>query len=392
MAGPMCGGRLAVEPRADCPQYSGATGGTRHEGKVSMVKRNEDILALTALAAVIVGCLLVLAPFLSAILWAVVICFSTWGIYERLLALVRGRESLAALLMTCLLAVLVLGPLAIVAASLGENTTHLARAIQGWAAAGPPEWLARVPVIGETLHAYWIAFDMGKLVAYLRDLAAPLSRFALGTGLALGQGVLWLALGVLITYFLYRDGLDVAAHLRAGMERIAGARAHQLLAVAGNTIKGVVYGIIFAALAQGVMAGLGYWIAGVPGPFLLGLLTCFLALIPWGPPLIWVTASVWLYHAGHTGWAIFMFLWGITAISSIDNILRPYLISLGSRLPFLLVLLGVVGGVLRFGIIGVFLGPTLLAVGYALISEWTRATRARRSVDADVQAPSPPGA
>ncbi len=347
-----------------------------------MVKRNEDILALTALAAVIVGCLLVLAPFLSAILWAVVICFSTWGIYERLLALVRGCETLAALLMTCLLAALVLGPLVIVATSLGENTTHLARAIQRWAAAGPPEppeWLARVPLIGETLRAYWAAFDMGKLVAYLRDLAAPLSRFALGTGLALGQGVLWLALGVLITYFLYRDGLEVAAHLRAGMERIAGARAHQLLAVAGNTVKGVVYGIIFAALAQGVMAGLGYWIAGVPGPFLLGLLTCLLALIPWGPPLIWVPASVWLYHDGHVGWAIFMFLWGITAISSIDNILRPYLISLGSRLPFLLVLLGVVGGVLRFGIIGVFLGPTLLAVGYALISEWTRAARAKRS-------------
>jgi predicted PurR-regulated permease PerM len=347
-----------------------------------MVKRNEDILALTALAAVIVGCLLVLAPFLSAILWAVVICFSTWGIYERLLALVRGREILAALLMTCLLAALVLGPLIVVATSLGENTTNLARAIQRWAAAGPPEppeWLARVPLIGATLRDYWAAFDMGKLVAYLRDLAAPLGRFALGTGLALGQGVLWLALGVLITFFLYRDGLDVAAHLRAGMERIAGARAHHLLAIAGNTVKGVVYGIIFAALAQGVMAGLGYWIAGVPGPFLLGLVTCILALIPWGPPLIWVPATVWLFREGHPGWAIFMGIWGITAISSIDNILRPYLISLGSRLPFLLTLLGVVGGVLRFGIIGVFLGPTLLAVGYALLSEWTRTARARRA-------------
>ena len=347
-----------------------------------MVKRNEDILALTALVAVIVGCLLVLAPFLSAILWAVVICFSTWGVYERLLALVRGRESLAALLMTCLLAALVLGPLVIVATSLGENTTNLARAIQQWAAAGPhepPAWLSRVPLIGERLQAYWSAFDMGKLVAYLRDLAAPLSRLALGTGLALGQGVLYLALGVLITFFLYRDGLDVAAHLRAGMERIAGARAHHLLAIAGNTVKGVVYGIIFAALAQGVMAGLGYWIAGVPGPFLLGLVTCILALIPWGPPLIWVPATVWLFREGHPGWAIFMGIWGITAISSIDNILRPYLISLGSRLPFLLTLLGVVGGVLRFGIIGVFLGPTLLAVGYALLSEWTRTARARRA-------------
>jgi predicted PurR-regulated permease PerM len=284
--------------------------------------------------------------------------------------------------MTCLLAALVLGPLVIVAASLGENTTHLARAIQQWAAAGPhepPAWLSRLPLIGERLQAYWSAFDTGKLVAYLRDLAAPLSRLALGTGLALGQGVLYLALGVLITFFLYRDGLDVAAHLRAGMERIAGARAHHLLAIAGNTVKGVVYGIIFAALAQGVMAGLGYWIAGVPGPFLLGLVTCILALIPWGPPLIWIPATVWLFREGHPGWAVFMGIWGITAISSIDNILRPYLISLGSRLPFLLTLLGVVGGVLRFGIIGVFLGPTLLAVGYALLSEWTRSARARRA-------------
>jgi predicted PurR-regulated permease PerM len=156
------------------------------------------------------------------------------------------------------------------------------------------------------------------------------------------------------------------------MERIAGARAHHLLEVAGSTVIGVVHGIIGTAIVQGVLAGIGFWIAGVPGPILLGLITCVLALIPMGPPLIWIPAAAWLYQDGHPYWSLFMAIWGMTAISSIDNILRPYLISQGSRLPFVLVLLGVFGGILKFGVIGVFLGPTLLAVGYALIIDWTR--------------------
>jgi predicted PurR-regulated permease PerM len=133
----------------------------------------------------------------------------------------------------------------------------------------------------------------------------------------------------------------------------------------------VVYGILGTALAQGILAGMGLWISGVPAPLLLGLLTFFLSLIPMGPPLVWIPATLWLFYRGDPGWGVFMGMWGAVIVSGVDNLLKPYLISRGSNLPFVLVFLGVFGGVIAFGFIGIFLGPTLLAVGYALLQDWS---------------------
>lgn len=341
-----------------------------------MLRTPENIFTIAALALLGAGCILILAPFLSAVLWAVIICFSTWRVYERLLHVVNGKTYIAAGIMTLLLAAVLVVPFIIVGASLGDNMDNLADALRRFKAEGlatPPDWIAGLPVVGAKLDELWrgFAMDSTALLDFARKLAAPISKWLLGAGVAFGVGLAHLTISVLTAYFLYRDGTAVAARLRAGMERIAGVRAHHLIEVAGNTVKGVVYGIIGTCLAQGILAGFGFWIAGVPGPFLLGLLTCFLALIPVGPPLIWVPATLWLYHQGQTGWVIFMLTWGVIAISGIDNVIKPYLISQGSAMPFILVLLGVMGGLLSFGVIGVFLGPTLLAVGYALVLEWT---------------------
>jgi predicted PurR-regulated permease PerM len=155
------------------------------------------------------------------------------------------------------------------------------------------------------------------------------------------------------------------------MKRVAGGRAERLLEVAGATTKGVVYGIMGTAIVQGAVAMIGFAIAGVPGALLLGFVTFIFSLIPGGPPFVWIPATVWLFYTGAPGWGTFLAIWGFLAISGIDNVLRPYLISRGSRLSFLLVLLGVVGGVLGFGFIGIFLGPILLAVGFTLLKEWS---------------------
>jgi predicted PurR-regulated permease PerM len=143
-----------------------------------------------------------------------------------------------------------------------------------------------------------------------------------------------------------------------------------LNAVAGGTIRSVVYGILGTAFAQSILAAIGMWIAGVPGALLWAMLTFFLSVIPVGPPLVWGTATLWLLSQGSIGWAVFMGLWGFFGISGIDNIVKPYLISRGSHLPFILTLVGVLGGALAFGFIGVFLGPLLLALGYRLLQEW----------------------
>jgi len=170
---------------------------------------------------------------------------------------------------------------------------------------------------------------------------------------------------------VYRDGAALSERLEALFDRVGGKQAPGLTRIAGDTIKSVVYGVIGTALAQGFLAGIGFLIAGVPGTLLLGVLTCILSLIPFGPPLIWAPAAIWLFQNGETGWAVFLALWGFLLVSTVDNVLKPYFISKGSHLPFILVFLGVLGGVLAFGILGIFLGPTLLAIAYTLFQEWS---------------------
>lgn len=144
--------------------------------------------------------------------------------------------------------------------------------------------------------------------------------------------------------------------------------------VAGRTVRGVVYGIGGTALAQAVIAGIGFLIAGIPNAGLLALLTFFLSVIPMGPPLIWIPTAIWLFWKGSVGWGIFMICWGLL-VSSVDNVIKPIIISQGGRMPFILVLLGVLGGAMAFGFIGVFLGPTLLVVGLRLLEHWNMMKR-----------------
>jgi predicted PurR-regulated permease PerM len=174
---------------------------------------------------------------------------------------------------------------------------------------------------------------------------------------------------------VFRRGTELADALTAALTRMIGPRARQFLDVAGGTITGVVYGILGTALAQGILAGLGFLVVGVPGALFLGLLTFFLSLIPMGPPLVWIPAVVWLFAEDRYASGVFLAIWGLFVISGIDNIIKPYLISRGSRLPFVLVFLGVIGGVLAFGFIGVFLGPVLLALGFTLLTAWARGER-----------------
>ena len=179
-----------------------------------------------------------------------------------------------------------------------------------------------------------------------------------------------LALSIFIAFFLFRDGVAAAGRLTAAVDRIGGERGRHLLVVAGNTVRGVVYGILGTALAQAIAAGIGFLIAGVPGVALLALLTFFASVVPViGTALTWLPAAIWLFHQGATGWGIFMLIWGV-GIANIDNVVKPWLISQGSNMPFILIFFGVLGGALTFGFIGVFLGPTLLAVGYRLVEEW----------------------
>jgi predicted PurR-regulated permease PerM len=228
-----------------------------------------------------------------------------------------------------------------------------------------------LPAVGQSARTYWIEVgqDSARLLQDAKRFLEPATAGLLKTGLLLGQGLVQLTLSILISFFLFRDGLSLAERLTSTVARLGGERGKQLLDVAGKTIRGVVYGIIGTALVQAVMAGIGFIVAGVPGAAVLSLLTFFLSVVPMGPPVVWLPAALWLFHKGSPGWGVFMLVWGVI-VSSVDNVVKPWLISQGSDLPFILIFFGVIGGALTFGFIGVFLGPTLLAVGYQLIRTW----------------------
>jgi predicted PurR-regulated permease PerM len=325
----------------------------------------------TRAAAVILltlGCLVVLRPFLAAILFAAAVVISSWPLYLRLRLRMRGRRTLAALTMTLTLTLLVVIPLALVAYNLADNAAAAFDELRKLSAGDlhPPPWVRGLPLIGGQLDTYLneLLASRDRMMELARRLAEPARNILVAGGIGLGTGVVQMALAAFVSFFFYRDGEALKTVIAGAMRRIMNEEAESVTDTVANTVRGVMYGLLGTALAQALVAAIGFAIAGVPAVLLLSVLVFVSSLIPLGPPLIWGGAAVWLFAQGSTGWGFFF-------ISGVDNVVRPMLISRGSSLPFLLTLLGVLGGVIAFGFVGLFIGPTLLAVGYSLMSGWT---------------------
>lgn len=351
---------------------------------IPLGKPIEQILGTGALLLLAFGCALVLQPFLSAILWAAVICFSTWPAYRRCERAVGGNKGVAAAVMTLLVTLVLVAPFAVMVPTLTDNVGNLLAVMNQVLEQGPPtppRWVVGLPVIGENLAAYWesLAHNAPAFAIELKKLIGPATNLAVASGAVLGAGLLELGLSVFISFFFFLHGRRMAAHVRAVGERFAGPRARELLLVVGATVKGVIYGLIGTALAQALLGGLGFWIAGVPQALLLGFLTFVLSFVPAGPPLVWGSVALWFLVQGAVWWSVFIAAWGLLLVSSIDNLIRPYFLGKTNNLPVLLGLFGLLGGVIAFGFIGIFLGPTLLAVAYSLFREWTMAEVDERS-------------
>lgn len=335
--------------------------------------RSDRVLAVLALALLGAGCVLVLWPFLTSLIWAAILASTSWPVFLRLNNWVGNRRTLTAGMLTVLGTVALLGPIVALALAQADNVAQLARAASALGKEGLPDapsWLANLPLVGPTLHSYWQQFaHNGQRL--INEVGGPAQAAALSGGRVLAKGVVDMALSVFLVFFFFLYGETLNVRLRIALEHLAGPRASYLLDIARGTVSGVIYGVLGTALAQGVLAAIGFAIAGVPGAVLLGAATFFLSVVPIGPPLIWGGAAIWLFQQGQPGWAIFVIVWGFFLVSTVDNIIKPFIISRGASLPFAIVFLGVLGGVLAFGVIGAFLGPTLLAVGYRLLLEWT---------------------
>lgn len=345
-----------------------------------MQKKYSDlILTQLALVLLVAGCVLVLWPFLTALIWAAILVSTSWPVFLSLSRLLGERRILAAILMTLMVTLALLAPVTAVALALADNVAELARVATALLKNGLPDapvWLTSLPLVGQMIHDYWqqLAHDGQQLIQTLERFTEPVQATILAAGRLMGKGVLDIGISVFLSFFFFLHGEALALRLFITLEHLAGSRALYLLDIARGTVTGVVYGILGTALAQGVLAAIGFAIAGVSGAVLLGVATFFLSVIPVGPPIVWGGAAIWLFQQGQLGWAIFVALWGFFVVSTVDNVIKPFIISRGAKLPFAIVFLGVLGGVLAFGVIGVFLGPTLLAVGYSLAIEWTSAT------------------
>ena len=336
--------------------------------------RIDRTITLVVLAVLVSGVFLVLQPFLSAIVWAAILAATMSPMFRWLRTRLRSA-GWAAAGMTLLILLVFVAPFVIVGLTLVENADRVVEFSRVTIERGPPDppvWLKTLPLVGERVSAYWASFahDGASLLAELRRFVDPLRQFAFKGGAVVGEGLLQLTLSVLIAFFFFRDGDAIMARVRGAISRIAPKRGHRMLDVADATTRAVVYGILGTALAQGVLMAIGLFIVGIKAAPLLGLVTFFLSPVPIGPPLVWIPAGLLLIAQGDTGWGIFLLVWGLVVVSSVDNILKPMIISHGSDLPFILVMLGVFGGVIAFGFIGVFLGPVLLALGLALVKEW----------------------
>jgi predicted PurR-regulated permease PerM len=235
-----------------------------------------------------------------------------------------------------------------------------------------PDWVVRLPVLGPRAAEAWEEIGMHNpaVMSRLQEFSGAVAMTGFGAALGVMRGLGLLALSVLFASLFYLGGENAAAGLLAGMQRIVGARAAYLLALVGKTVNGVVYGILGTSIVQGALCGVGYWIAGLPSPILLSWVTAFLAVIPGGPILIVLPGALWLAHVGHLGWGIFLVAWAVVVGVFSDNVLKPVLIGKSSRVPVILVMMGVLGGALAFGFLGAFIGPTLLAVAHAVLRQW----------------------
>jgi predicted PurR-regulated permease PerM len=343
-------------------------------GNTSLIEKTVVLLLFALLVA---GVFLILRPFSVGLMFGAILAVAAWPVRTWLVKSgLSGGTAAIVMLATLLLFVLV--PIGVTAPGLADDLRSLGERTVAWITSSPepPGWIATLPVIGQKLDAQWRAASAGtpEFQAMLTPYARPIRVFFTDAAVGLAGSILQLALALVIATTFWSHGSSIVAVLREGLSRLGGAGLAGMVDVAGNAIKGVFYGIVGTAAAQGALMAAGLMVAGVPGALPLGFVTLLLAISQLGSVLInlvWAGAAWWLYGTSGPGLAFwFVIGWGLF-VTVIDNILKPWLIGSSMEMPIMLVILGVFGGFISFGFLGLFIGPTLIAIAYALVVAWT---------------------
>jgi predicted PurR-regulated permease PerM len=353
-----------------------------------------NVLGVLFIIALIGSSVWILRPFLGAAIWATTIVVATWSLMIRVQSWLGNKRSLAVAVMTLFLLCVLVVPLTLAIGTIVSNVDEIvawAKSLKAFRAPSPPEWLASLPFIGAKAVDLWesvAAAGMQEVTAR----AAPYAVVFIGWLVAqLGNvGILLVEflLTVILAASLYVNGELATQRLLRFGRRLAGAGGENAVQLAGQTIRGVALGIVVTALAQTIFAGLGLVIAGVPFAGVLTAAMLLLSIAQIGVVPLLGCAVAWLYWSGESAWGTFLLVWTLVA-GAMDNFLRPILIKKGADLPLLLVFAGVVGGLLAFGLIGIFVGPVVLAVADRLLMAWIDADASQD--DTTKQQPPPLG-
>jgi predicted PurR-regulated permease PerM len=344
------------------------------------------VFAILIIVGLIAAAVWILRPFLAATVWATMIVVTTWPILRALQSRLWGKRWLATTIMTVALLLVFVIPLS---AAIGTIVSN-ADTIMNWAnqvsdvkLPPPPEFVDRIPVIGEKGAKVWREYaDKGseELAEIVKPYAARVTSWFVAEVGSFGLVALQFLLTVVVSAILYTSGDHAARWVRRFGRRLAGEPGDRVVRLAGQAIRGVALGVVVTAFVQSVLGGIGLAIAGVPFAAVLTAVMFMLALAQIGAVPVLLGGLGWLWWQGNTGWFVALLVWTIV-VGSLDNILRPVLIKRGADLPLLLIFAGVIGGLFAFGLLGLFVGPVLLAVGYTLLDAWV-------SEEPDTEGPS----
>ena len=318
----------------------------------------------------------IVRPFLGPLVWATMVVVATWPLMLRVQRLLWGRRALAVTVMTLLLLLLFVVPLVLSIVTIVGNADRLvewARMLNDYRLPeAPPPWLIGLPAVGTWLERAWLqAAELGlrDLLPKLSPYAGNLTRWFVAEVGGVGVLLLQFLMTVVIAAVLYSQGEEAAAQVRRFAHKLAGERGVGAVVLAGGAIRGVALGVGGTALVQSVLGGLGVALAGVPFASLLTALMLMFCIAQIGPAPVLFGAAAWAFYNDSTGWAIFLVVWALV-LGTVDNVLRPLLIRMGADLPLLLIFTGVIGGLFAFGLVGIFVGPVMLALGYTLLDAW----------------------
>ncbi len=335
----------------------------------------QRLLAITLLVVLFILCFQVIQFFIIPALWAAILAYVTFPIYKFFNEKAKFSSGVSAGIMTVSISLIIGVPLLVGVFILQQEALSLYSNIIYRVKAGyldVPDAIKDLPVIGQQIKDTLWSINKnpeGALEAFRTWIQSHLYYGKVAFDVVFSI-LAKLGMALMTLFFFYRDGNSLMRQIRQALRNIIGNRIDGYIDSVGTTTQAVVYGIGLTALAQALLAGIGYYFSNSPSPILLTIITFIVALIPFGTPFAWGAVSIWLLSQGHTTEGIGLALWGILVISWVDNLIRPIVISGATKIPFIIIFIGVLGGLTAFGFVGLFIGPVVLAIGLAVWREW----------------------